>query len=90
MAWFSYKCEDCGEFRKSLKKREKKQECPICGKPSCVVLRTGTVQTVEILDNGAMARSVERLSNIEEIIEERADRHSTMNRERLGWDFEDS
>jgi hypothetical protein len=34
------------------------------------------MQSVEVLDNGAMARSVERLVNIEEIMEDRADKHS--------------
>lgn len=90
MAWFSYKCDECGVFRKSLDKREKVQDCPSCGKKSPAFLKVGTVQTVEVLDNGAMARSVERLSNIEEIMEQRADKHSSVNRERLGWDFEDS
>jgi len=76
MAWFTYKCEQDGTFRKSLIKREKRQKCPTCDSDCPIVLKPASMQSVEILDNGAMARSVERLVNIEEIMEERADKHS--------------
>jgi len=76
MAWFSYQCGNDGVFRKSLPRREKKHRCPVCDILCPVILKTASMQTVEVLDNGAMARSVERLSNIEEIMEERADKHS--------------
>ena len=76
MAWFSYQCGNDGVFRKSLPKREKKHICPVCGILCPVILKQASSQVVEILDNGAMVRSVERLANIEEIMEKRADNHS--------------
>lgn len=76
MGWFSYNCDQHGNFTVSLEKREKKHHCPVCGADSKVVIKFGTVQVKEILDNGAMARSVERLHNIEDIMNERADKFS--------------
>lgn len=75
MAWFSYKCEEHGLFTKSMLKREKKASCPVCGKDSVAVIKAGSVSIVEKLDNGAMSRSVERLHNIEEIMNQRSDEH---------------
>jgi len=76
MAWFSFNCKKDGAFRKSLSKRERRHPCPVCGEDCPMVLRPASMQSVEVLDNGAMARSVERLVNIEEIMEDRADKHS--------------
>ena len=75
MAWFKYKCPEHGDFTKSLPKREKKVPCPKCGKDSLVILKSGSISIMERLDNGAMARGVERLHNIEEIMNQRADDH---------------
>lgn len=71
MAWFTYKCPKHGTFRKSLPKRESSYVCPECGLDSKNVLKVGNSMIVERLDNGVMARAVERLHNIEEIVEER-------------------
>ena len=76
MAFFTYDCPEHGNFRVSLDKREKLRQCPKCGADSKPVLKVGTVRVVERLDNGAMVRRVERLHNIEEIIEERDRAHS--------------
>ena len=84
MAWFTYKCNDHGIFRVSLEKRAKKHNCPECNKESQAVLRVGSTQVMERLDNGAMARSVERLHNIEEIMEKRADDHTKEVMKKLG------
>jgi uncharacterized Zn finger protein (UPF0148 family) len=75
MAWFSYKCKEHGIFTKSLEKREKTVLCPICNQNSVAIIKSGTISVVEKLDNGAMSRSVERLHNIEEIMNDRADNH---------------
>lgn len=72
MAWFTYKCVNHGVFRVSLGKREKKVPCKKCGINSDIVLKVGTTVVHEKLDNGAMGRSVERIHNIEELIEERS------------------
>lgn len=80
MAWFTYSCPQHGEFRKSLPKREKSQACSQCGADSVAILKSGSsISVVEKLDNGVMARSVERLHNIEEIMSDRADKHSEDN-----------
>lgn len=75
MAWFKFKCPEHGEFTKSLSKREKKLPCPKCGAESLVIIKSASISVVERLDNGAMARTVERLHNIEEIMNDRADAH---------------
>ena len=77
MAWFSYKCKKHGIFKVSLKKREKIQKCPECGEECFVQLSVPSTQVLERLDNGAMVRAVERLHNIEEIMEERSKKDST-------------
>lgn len=76
MPVFSYKCEAHGAFTKFLKVREKTYVCPKCNASCKALIKIGTVQVVERLDNGAMARTVERLHNIEEIMNERADKHT--------------
>ena len=75
MAWFSYTCPEHGDFKVSLPKRQKRSPCPTCGKDSDGIIKLGTIQVKERLDNGAMARKVERLHNIEEIMNDRADKH---------------
>jgi hypothetical protein len=79
MAWFTYSCPTHGEFRVGLPKREKALPCRVNG---CIevcknVVKSGSVSIMERLDNGAMARAVERLSNIEEIMNDRADKHAS-------------
>lgn len=76
MAWFSYQCPDHGKFTISLLKREKTFLCPNCNQVSHAIIKLGSSQIVEKLDNGIMARSVERIHNIEEIMAERADKFS--------------
>jgi hypothetical protein len=76
MARFTFVCPAHGEFRVSLNKREKTVMCPTCKSESKAVIKAGNVSVVERLDNGAMARTVERLHNIEEIMNDRADKHS--------------
>lgn len=76
MAWFRYKCLEHGIFTASLEQREKTMKCPKCGARSMVKLGVGTTQIVEKLDNGVQGRAVERLHNVEEIMEERNDKHT--------------
>jgi hypothetical protein len=75
MSWFTYECNEHGPFKLSLPKREKSRPCPTCGADSKAVIKAGNISIVERLDNGAMSRAVERLHNIEEIMEERANKH---------------
>jgi hypothetical protein len=76
MASFTYACPEHGQFIVSLPKREKTVPCKTCQAASKAVLKAGTISVVERLDNGVMGRRVERLHNIEEIMNERADKHS--------------
>jgi len=76
MAWFRYKCADHGEFTISLKKREKTHKCKQCELQCNAILNIGTARVVEQLDSGTMARKVERLHNVEEIMEERNAKYS--------------
>lgn len=70
MAWFTYKCRNCGVFRLSLPKRQLRAACPKCSTDSPASLKSGSVQVMEVLDNGLMERKVERLHNIEEMTAE--------------------
>lgn len=87
MARFIFNCETDGSFKKSYPKRVKESPCPICGEGAKLVLSVGSLQVVEVLDNGAMARKVERMAGIEEIMNDRADAHSEQSRKHL--DLED-
>jgi hypothetical protein len=51
---------------------------------------SGSVSIVERLDNGIMGRAVERLHNIEEIMNDRADKHSKEFEQRNGGAGEDN
>ena len=75
MARFSYKCNEHGLFRVNLERRKRIQDCPKCGSACRSIIKAGSVRVVERLDNGAMARTVERLHNVEEILDEVADKH---------------
>lgn len=78
MAWFAYECSRCKRrCRLSLEKRAPKVPCGVCGDGADMlpILKPGTSRTMEVLDNGAMARRVERYHDVEEIIEKRADDH---------------
>jgi hypothetical protein len=81
MAWFTYQCDQHGIFRVSLPIRSKTVNCPQCQKASKAIIKSSTIQIVERLDNGAMHRAVERLHNVEEIMEERNQKHSVDNDE---------
>lgn len=71
-------------FTKLLKIREKTLPCPTCGELSTNQLKAGTVRVMDHLDNGLMARAVERLADIEEINEKDAEIDNTRFKERMG------
>lgn len=73
MGWFTYKCKVHGIFKMSLPKREKRKPCTVCEDLSPFVPKVGTTVIYERLDNGAMSRAVERIHNIEELMDERND-----------------
>lgn len=81
MPWFSYRCDNCkNEFRLILEERAKTAQCK-CGCEAKNILKPAHVKVVEQLDNGLMARKVERIHNIEEILTERSDKFSVPSEE---------
>ena len=60
----------------SLESRAKTTKCPRCGAESRVILKVGSSQILERLDNGVMPRAVERLHNVEEIMADRDAAHT--------------
>jgi hypothetical protein len=76
MAIFTYECKEHGRFKVSIEKRLKAFCCLTCGKECMPIIKAGTARVVERLDNGVMGRAVERLHNIEEIMDERDKNHS--------------
>lgn len=74
MGWFTYKCDSHGVFKVSLSKKEKIILCKICNQKALHVPKVGTSVVYEKLDNGAMGRAVERIHNVEELMEERNDK----------------
>ena len=84
MAWFSFNCAEHGKFTLSLDKRQAQAKCPKCFVDSYAIIGLGTTTIVERLDNGAMGRAIERLHNIEDIMEERADKHTEQFEEQFG------
>lgn len=71
MAIFSFKCPQHGVFTKYLKNGSGGLDCPKCGLRSVRVLATGTVRVTEVIDNGLMGKSIERPTDIEDMMAER-------------------
>lgn len=73
MALYRFRCGDCGmEFLKLHIRVLRDAPCPKCGKKAKRSPGGVTTKTTETLDNGLMARRVERLQNATEITAERA------------------
>lgn len=72
---FTFKCSTHGSFSVRLNEAPKEYPCDTCLLPSLRSYKaSGGLSVVEIIDNGLMARKVERLHNIEEIVKETADK----------------
>lgn len=71
MPRYTYECPVHKNFQVNTQRREKTAKCPGCGAESRAILKVGSSQIIERLDNGLMPRAVERLHNIEEIMAER-------------------
>jgi hypothetical protein len=91
MPWFTYFCKLCGrQWQQSLPTREPYVKClSTCPGTAVNVRKAGTSIVYERLDNGAMARAVERPHNIEEMIEERSDQSVPQPDDVLGKDNSD-
>jgi hypothetical protein len=89
MGWFTYKCPEHGDFKLILERRKDVADCPTCGVASKPVIKIGTTQVIEKLDNGVMGRAVERLHDIENIMEERSKQDDERYKEQRGLSDED-
>lgn len=76
MAIFSFKCPQHGVFTKYLKSGTSAIGCPDCGVRSIRILATGTIRVTEVIDNGLMNKSIERPTNIEEMMDQRIEVHN--------------
>lgn len=80
MPLIEYKCKNCGLIKnklvqsKELKGLASKEACPSCGAEDSLIRQLGGAASASkmIIDNGSMAKSVEVLTNIIEINEERS------------------
>jgi hypothetical protein len=72
MPAFNFKCRACGPFRKLLDRSAKAHPCPKCSSPARRDPKPPTSNVTETLDNGIMARRVERIQGATEIYSERA------------------
>lgn len=80
MPLIEYKCKNCGLIKnklvqsKELKGLASKETCPSCGTENSLERQLGGAASASkmVIDNGAMAKSVEVLTNIIEINQERS------------------
>lgn len=69
MASYNYQCKKCGAKLRFLSKKERHEKC------SGLLERVSDgahSQLMDVLDNGLMQRRIERLSNVEELVHDRA------------------
>jgi len=75
MAVFSYKCPVHGDFSVIAERGARRAPCRECGSESPRILKSSPMRVVEVLDNGMMQKSLERLVDIEDLLQERRDNH---------------
>lgn len=74
MPMFTYECPEHGAFGILASTRLKTFKCDKCNVICPNIFKSGTVRVVDRLDNGIMARAVERLSDINEIDQQDSDK----------------
>ena len=79
MALFSFSCPEHGEFSVMLKKGDSKYPCPQCGVEARRIVKVGSVRVTERIDNGMMAKGLDRLQDVDEMIDERNAKHKNRN-----------
>lgn len=75
MGWFYFKCPSHGQFRLTLERRQAAAQCPKCFSMGSAMLGVPGATVMESLDNGAMARRVVRMHDIEEVLDAASDQH---------------
>jgi len=71
MGMFSFKCPEHGIFKVMLDTGTKSHQCPKCSAISARQLKVGSVTVTERIDNGLMPRPIDRIQNIDEMIDQR-------------------
>lgn len=87
MPLIEYKCKNCGLIKnklvqsKEVKGVSSKETCPKCGAEDSLIRQLGGAASASkmVIDNGAMAKSVEVLTNIVEINQERSSKDDRNN-----------
>jgi len=78
MAAFYFWCDTCDvQVRKYLNKTPVDEVCPTCNSPLRRTVQAASTRVVEMLDNGVMRRSVERLSDAERLFKDRSKQGSS-------------
>jgi hypothetical protein len=75
MPAYSFKCHNCNILDRFILSPPKAKEPIFCSKCGCLMVRVArppTTQVTETLDNGLMARALERPAEAETIYNERA------------------
>lgn len=83
MPLIEYKCKKCGLIKnklvqsKDMKGLVSKETCPSCGAEGSLIRQLGAAASSSkmTIDNGAMAKSVEVLTNIVELNQERSQKN---------------
>lgn len=71
MGFFSYTCPEHGAFKKMLDRGTRSELCPKCGHESKRIVRAGSVTMTERVDNGLMSKRIDRIQDIDELIDQR-------------------
>lgn len=72
---FTFRCPEHGAFQLYLKASAKEHSCPKCKVTSKRIPKLAHTTVMEVLDNGLMPQAVERMQNIDELLQERKDLH---------------
>jgi len=73
MPLYHYACAACGKIMRRICTPEESQKLPVCCNNNMTrTPKPATLRVVEVLDNGAMSKKLERLSEAERLFHERA------------------
>lgn len=73
MGLWNFKCSKCGGKQRKLLSKIEVVNCTTCNTPMTFTDSKITNQNKDRLDNGLMAKAIERIENVEEIMQEWSD-----------------
>lgn len=78
MPLYHFRCEACLTVKRRIltpeQSKNASETCPECGAGMVRDVKPPTARVVEVLDNGAMSRRVERLADAERLFREHAEK----------------